>query len=316
MNFIKYNRTFVMMEQQSDTFALKEGPVKGYLKVETGNNKGALRCAVQNLKVYDQEEYVYKLMFFGKKGGRTIHAVIGDLIVNRQGNGETYFRFHPLDMDGRGTRYDEYQVAIIAAMSSQNTEESLHPVLKGNMNGENNQPVEQPKAASRNGRERPVAPAPTPEAGTGKPKSKNFNHFYNLYLLLNCAQTGRNGEFFGEVSPFDERFDKTRARWKKIINVSGLPLVSPGAHYFATRYHHFLYGIRSDDHGNPLKYYFGIPGRFLEEEQPDGGQSGFTCWQAIRKLESQEDGGVQAKNSAYGYWIVAVDAYTGDIESV
>lgn len=44
MNYMKYNRTFVMLEEQTREYSTREAPVKGYLKVETGNNKGAPDC--------------------------------------------------------------------------------------------------------------------------------------------------------------------------------------------------------------------------------------------------------------------------------
>jgi hypothetical protein len=55
---------------------------------------------------------------------------------------------------------------------------------------------------------------------------------------------------------------------------ANLPLVSPGAHYFATQYRHYIFGAKPDDKGTAVRFYFGIPGRFLDEEQPDGGKSG------------------------------------------
>lgn len=58
MNYVKYNRNFVMMEEQSKDFTAKDSPVKGYLKIETGNNKGALRCVVQNLKYHSRGDYI------------------------------------------------------------------------------------------------------------------------------------------------------------------------------------------------------------------------------------------------------------------
>ena len=137
MNYIKYTRTFVMMEEQTADFSAREAPVKGYLKVETGNNKGALRCVVQNLKYYSRGDYIYKLILFGKSGDRTLHTVLGSLTINRYGNGETYFRFDPLDMDGKGNCFDDFTIAIVAAVSGNNDKEPLHPVLKGIMKKSN-----------------------------------------------------------------------------------------------------------------------------------------------------------------------------------
>lgn len=415
MNYVKYNRSFVMMEEQGSQFAAKESaPIKGYLKVETGNNKGALRCVVQNLRYFDKGDYIYKLILFGKKGEKTIHTTIGNLVVNKQGNGETYFRFLPLDVDGKGNSYHNFTTAIVAAASTNDDRESLHPVLKGvtesevepfqselfqvdeepekgqspgiedlisqidkivdNLQGklqdvtedeyeltddqfgmaddklesagdqfaaedqfetagDQYEAAEDQYEASRDQYE-PIGEvnaaedftaaafqegaAAMPREKPAEPISKKtYNIFYNEYVLNACAHTCRIAEFYEDVVPFDR--DKTGAKWKKIVNITNLPLVSPGAHYFATQYRHYIFGAKPDENGMASKFFFGIPGRFLDEEQPDGGKSGFTYWQPIRGAGLSPDGyhkGEQSSRNVYGYWIVAVDGKSGNIEEV
>ena len=394
MNYVKYNRAFVMLEEQNNQFAAKESiPVKGYLKVETGNNKGALRCVVQNLRYFEKGDYIYKLILFGKKGERTIHTIIGNLVINRQGNGETYFRFLPPDIDGKGNAYHSYTTAIVAAASTKDSKEPLHPVLKGvtfsevepfqselfpidedlekgqslefediigkidkivddlegtlrdegfsegtqrngrfsegaqrdkrfaeEPFGEEEAPeiqLEEAAPAPQETRER-AAPAPAIwETGEETAAKKSYNNFYNEYILNACAHTCRIAEFYEDVTPFDR--DRTGAKWKKIVNITNLPLVSPGAHYFATQYRHYIFGAKPDESGMATKFFFGIPGRFLDEEQPDGGKSGFTYWQPIRGADPVFEGyrkGEHNSRNAYGYWIVGIDGKTGNIEEV
>lgn len=349
MNYVKYNRSFVMMEEQSSQFSAKEAiPIKGYLKVETGNNKGALRCAVQNLRYYEKGDYIYKLILFGKKGERTIHTIMGNLMVNRQGNGETYFRFQPLDIDGKGNSYHNFSTAIIAAASTKDDKEPLHPVLKGvtfneaepfqselfqideEIEDEDNQEIDdiinridkitdemeeaiQNESSPEESFQAEAAEVPKEEAIT----KKTYNKFYNEYILNACAHTCRSAEFHEDVTPFDK--DKTGARWKKIVNITNLPIVSPGAHYFATQYRHYIFGAKADENGMATKFFFGIPGRFLDEEQPDGGKSGFNYWQPIRGSDPVFEGyrkGERSNRNSYGYWIVAVDGKTGNIEEI
>ncbi|WP_206460310.1 hypothetical protein [Anaerovorax sp. IOR16] len=131
MNYMRYHRDVLMLEEQTSDFCAKAGAVRGHLKIETGSNKGALRCQVQNLRYYPRGDYVYKLIFFGKKNERTIHAIIGTLMINKNGTGETYFRFHPRDVDGKGNEYADFSTAIVAAVSSFDEKEPLHPILKG-----------------------------------------------------------------------------------------------------------------------------------------------------------------------------------------
>lgn len=376
MNYVKYNRAFVMMEEQGSQFASKaSAPIKGYLKVETGNNKGALRCVVQNLRYFDKNDYIYKLILFGKKGERTIHTIVGNLSINRQGNGETYFRFLPLDMDGKGNAYHSFTTAIIAAASTKDDREPLHPVLKGvtlseeepfqselfaveeeiengqspdiddiiskidkiteeleeaMQNEKEPDEFQETLAAAAAGETDPAAET-NPAAGeveeTVAPKPENpeervvskrtYNNFYNEYILNACAHTCRVAEFYEDVAPFER--DRTGAKWKKIVNITNLPLVSPGAHYFATQYRHYLFGAKPDERGYATKFFFGIPGRFLDEEQPDAGKSGFTYWQPIRGADPVFENyrkGERSSRNAYGYWIVAVDGKTGSIEEV
>lgn len=336
MNYVKYNRTFVMLEEQTRDYCARDAPIKGYLKVETGNNKGAMRCVVQNLKYYSRGDYIYKLIFFGKKQDRTIHTVMGNLIINRYGNGETYFRFDPINMDGKGNGYSDFTVAIVAATSSTNDKEPLHPVLKGVTRTENSsfrheekfleekvekcdaedqscmsekviEEVSKEEPSVENERDYDRAELkPEEEVVLERPERNIYNAFYNEYLLQFCTYTCKVAGYYEDVTPFER--DQTGARWKRVQNVGNLPLVSPGAHYFATQYKHYLFGAKPDSNGQAEEYFFAIPGRFTQEEQPDGGRSGFVYWQPMI--------GAPHEKAAYGYWIVSVDSKSGDILEV
>lgn len=332
MNYVRYNRSLVMLDEQATQFASKAStPVKGFLKIETGNNKGAMRCSVQNLKPYEKGEYIYKLILFGKKGEKTIHTVVGNLSVSRQGAGETYFRFQPLNVDGKGTPFHYFSTVIVAAASATDEKEPLHPVLKGmtaneseslqsepldfrQPEAEEEEPMQQAEKIEVSEEEEEEIAPEAAGAGDRTASKKVYNHFYNEYILNACTHTCRMAEFYEDVNPFDK--DRTGATWKKIVNITNLPLVSPGAHYFSTQYHHYLFGAKADERGNASKYYFGIPGRFLDEEQPDGGKSGFTYWQPIRGANKQEEAEDGMKKPAYGYWIVGIDVRTGNIEEI
>lgn len=303
MNYIKYTRSFVMMEEQTADFATSKGPAKGYLKIETGNNKGALRCVVQNLKYFSRGEYIYKLIFFGKKGDRVLNVVLGSLAINRNGNGETYFRFNPLDMDGKGSSFDDYSIALVAAASGKDSKEALQAVLKGILQESD---VKESEILG----EDPIEDSIEDPAEELAAERISYNGFYNNYLLQFCRYTCRMANYYEDVFPFGK--DSTNARWKKILNIASLPIVSPGAHFFASRYGHFLFGARPDPEGKAKCYYFAVPGRFIQEEQPDGGASGFVFWQPVAGA-SQDENEKAPDNLGYGYWIVAIDVMTGDI---
>jgi len=306
----------VMMEGQTADFAAREAPVKGYLKIETGNNKGALRCVVQNLKYYSSGDYIYKLILFGKNEDRTVNAVLGSLSVNRYGNGETYFRFDPLDMDGKGSRYDDFSVAVVAAVSGSNKKEPLHPVLKGAMKKNDDESEKSESWEEKYGvqlvmKQQEGLMEEEQKQEKVKQKPAIYNSFYNEYLLQFCGYTCKAANYYEDVFPFEK--DLTGARWKRIQNIASLPLVSPGAHFYATQYRHFLFGAKPDSDGIACRYFFAVPGRFVQEEQPDGGRSGFVFWQPVAGAPSSEILNKGRPEAGYGYWIVAVDAATGDI---
>ena len=284
MGYDKYAAHFVMLEGQNNVFALRNTlPVKGHIKIETGNGKGAMRVVVQNMRYYEKGPYVYKLILFGKKKERTIHKIMETVAVNKQGNGETYLRFNPLDIDGKGNGLSAYNAAIIVAVSLKNEKESLHPVLKGEIiTGDAGAEVMEEELES-------------------PPRlKKSFNDFYNKFLIESCDRCLRMARHYDDITPFNA--DKTRASWKKIVNVGNIPVVSPGAHYFATKYRHYIFGITEK------RCYIGIPGRLMKEEQPDDGESGFVYWQPIVGASHSDD--------SYGYWITAVNMGSGDIEEV
>lgn len=402
MEYTKYNKSMVLLSEENRDFAAKtEQAIYGNLRVETGNNKGAISLSVQNLRFFERNRYIYKLILFGEKKERTIHAVIGSLILNRFGSGENYFRFDPNDVDGRGGKLEDYAVAIVAAVSMRDNKEPLHPVLKGKLSSlgsnvmaagsekgrnsrggteieekkeisekeniekrkmEDNKPkdinrrtteknVPQGRPTNKNNgsnhrnstpkenremrehrdnreirenrennsrkafkEEREIfddalSPSPYEIADITKKKKNTYNKYYNQYLKEVCGKTAKAAELYDSIVPFTK--DKTGAQWKRIANVNNLPLVSPGATWGATKYRHYIFGESVD------VYYLGIPGRFINEEQPEGGKSGFVLWQPIVGAESlgatKADCSLENKMTAYGYWITAIDKETGDI---
>lgn len=337
MEYTKYNKTMVLLSEENRDFAAKtEQAIYGNLRIETGNNKGAISLSVQNLRFFERNRYIYKLILFGEKKERTIHAVMGTLILNRFGTGENYFRFDPGNVDGRGGQLADYSVAIVAAVSMRENKEPLHPVLKGKLafSGSN---VIAASAEKLNGKEeigtieeeveeledfkeekeiieevpeKVLKPNPYEEVQTHITKQRaNYNQFYNEYVKEVCEKTAKASELYEHILPFSK--DKTGARWKRIANIKNIPLVSPGAMWGASKYRHYIFGEDSS------LYYLGIPGRFLNEEQPEGGKSGFVLWQPIVGAESLEatkaDCSLENKMTAYGYWITAIDKDTGDI---
>lgn len=120
-----------------------------------------------------------------------------------------------------------------------------------------------------------------------------------LVSLLNQLMKKSEPEIFDN--------DETGSKWHRETNVEVLKKFCPEAFPMAERYGHFIIG-------NGAEFsYIGIPGRFLTEEQPGGGESGFTLWQSLRGgnsyYSSLETMGEEAE-LIYGYWIARIDPGT------
>lgn len=115
-----------------------------------------------------------------------------------------------------------------------------------------------------------------------------------------------NSEFFSS--------DETGADWHREENTELLKQFCREGYAQAKKHGHFIVG--SGQKGN----YIGIPGRFLIEEQPAGGVTGFTLWQPLAggeelydKLEEMDE---ETLRRVFGYWIAAIDSRTLRISEV
>lgn len=99
--------------------------------------------------------------------------------------------------------------------------------------------------------------------------------------------------------------DETKSRWHKESNIEILQNFCREGYPMAKKYGHFIIGNSAE------KSYIGIPGRFILEEQPACGSTGFTLWQPLRggeemyrSLEKIDD---KTAELVYGYWIACID---------
>ena len=105
--------------------------------------------------------------------------------------------------------------------------------------------------------------------------------------------------------------DETGASWHRETDLELLKQFCREGYGQAARYGHFLIGTGEE------RNYIAVPGRFLLEEQPAGGRTGFTLWQPLRGGEELYSGlGDMDEATArlvYGYWIAALDSRTLEI---
>ena len=153
---------------------------------------------------------------------------------------------------------------------------------------------------------------------------------YIMYVLSQLLQKRRNEEnsqsrersqnsenlYKDENMQNSEIFssDETGAAWHREENTEILKQFCREGYAQAKKHGHFIVG--SGPNGN----YIGIPGRFLIEEQPAGGATGFTLWQPLAGGEelynNLEDMDEETLQRVFGYWIAAIDSVTLRISEV
>ena len=142
----------------------------------------------------------------------------------------------------------------------------------------------------------------------------NRNNGYGPLLLLLSqlmggirqnppAQGFPEAEVSAECAYFAE--DETESSWRREERVEMLAQFCREGYAMARRHGHFLVG--KSEKGS----FLAIPGRFLLEEQPAGGVTGFTLWQPLTggeelydNLENLSD---DLAREVFGYWIARLD---------
>lgn len=287
MKFSKVKRSPVLLKEENKNYAFDpQKEIRGYVKLEKNEDKGLIVAVMNNVKFFPKGEYVYKLLLAGQKNEKLYYHLLGNMSMTAYGDGEGSFRVNPRDLDGTGMALWNFSTAIIAAMSTKNGREPLHPVLKGDFS-----------LPEENDAQKEASP-------------KDYSPFYNRFVLENCISLAKKQKSFESIVPFAK--DPAKAQWKKITDSSLLPIISPGAKAPIEKYRHFLYGW------NDTHYFLGVPGRFLQNEQPDKGNSGFVFWLPILGMEKEQQNASipldERRKNIYGYWIASINRYNGHIE--
>lgn len=128
--------------------------------------------------------------------------------------------------------------------------------------------------------------------------------------LQNAEEAGPSGDdgkiYFGQ--------DETGCSWRREERVDLLEKFCREGYFMAKKHGHFLIGQSREGS------FIAIPGRFLLEEQPAGGVTGFTLWQPLAGgeglYESLETMDEEAAHTVYGYWVARLDPKTLTISEV
>ena len=102
--------------------------------------------------------------------------------------------------------------------------------------------------------------------------------------------------------------DETESTWRRQERVELLAEFCREGYAMARRHGHFLVG--SGRQGT----FLAVPGRFLLEEQPAGGVTGFTLWQPLaggeELYDTLENLSEDLAREVFGYWIARLDPDT------
>lgn len=198
---------------------IRPGSPQAYTRIcQTGNNadKGLVTVIVENVKIFPAGEYCYKLLLAGIKKEQQVYHLLGSIVLSSGGRGEGTFRIRPADLNGHGSCLWEFDTMIVAAASVTNPREALHPVLQGKF--------------------RIACPAdPHPTAAP-----KDYSPFYQDFVLDRCITIARMQKQLTDIRPFYH--DSTSAHWKKVLDWSDFPILSPGSETPVKIYGHFLWG--------------------------------------------------------------------------
>ncbi len=154
---------------------------------------------------------------------------------------------------------------------------------------------------------------------------QNTTHnYYNHYFKTVCDYVDNILKYHKKVEPFEKNMDG--CQWWKVdydqqtLYRTFLPFYGyvnnmysyyPHMNYMTGcpdlmyKYQHYIFGKKCDGNEKPVYYLYGIPGRYLASEQPYDGMTGFVYWHPIEDRTPQK--------GDYGYWILHVDAKTGNI---
>lgn len=148
---------------------------------------------------------------------------------------------------------------------------------------------------------------------------------YFLSQLLQkrqAAEAGRTAEADADKKKHEDEgtkaeifsSDETGAAWHREENTEILKQFCREGYAQAKKHGHFIVGT------GEKRNFIGIPGRFLIEEQPAGGATGFILWQPLAGGEELYDNleniDEETVRQVFGYWIAVIDSKTLKISEV
>ena len=136
MDYIKYEKTYVMMEEENHSFANDEaGRVGGGYKNRNRQRQGSRKGRYKQSAL--QQHICLQTHIFRKKKRK--NNIYGSGGHKRYGSrrGQRIFQIYSENADGAGNELKkDYSIAVIAAVSLDDGREPLRPVARGTFTGE------------------------------------------------------------------------------------------------------------------------------------------------------------------------------------
>jgi len=324
-----YSRYFIIFQEDDKGFAIEsDKPPTGYAKIENKNGRSKVTFYVQNLLV---EKGPYTACLIDATKNPPVVAKLGNININENGMGETWWEFREDDIANTGHHIDRFNVACVL------TQENLFP-LSGQVGRENTNWKEKllnlEREESEQKEEEKEEKEDTQEAKKFeeyekaiKEAIKNIEKEHKEDIKnededIKPSRQIKEGDFAKvfhnilkdlEEVKIETEFENTR--WWKI------PLERPYFEpkympYYCIIYHlllaypyinyltwtrksgYYYFGIKYDDDGEIDYVIYGIEGENNPKDQPFFGATGFRRWV-----------GFQDK----GMWVMVYNPWTGMI---
>ncbi len=278
----RFKRYICMLKEERGGFAVSQTRrARGLVQIDIHGRHGILVLQVKNLrplidanyKADNESLYEVWLSNASRRKGRPLN--IGVLKVDRRGEGETRWEFIADNLQGTGLDIDCFNKVVVTAEGS-GSRKGKQVVLAGEF--------ELHIADSFEGLNiEKVSPF-----GDKMPNHQWWKFYPNQYL----SRMMENQFADNPVTDNDNA----------AAEVSSYP---PGYESGPVFRGHQLIGLHYDEKGAVNYLVHGIPGRFCAEDQPDGGESGYVCWQPLPGQDFQF--------GHYGYWLVHINPESGEV---
>ena len=117
-----------------------------------------------------------------------------------------------------------------------------------------------------------------------------------------------------KTNAFTPEYDETDAQWFRLESFDELPKDVQRCLPWMVKYGHYIIGRKGK------RFFLGVPGRFLQKEQPLREEEIFLLWQPMRGgeafFDSPESMTSSQQEEIFGYWIAETDEKSGQLKAL